>query len=149
MIKKLLLLDRGELDLLLGYLPSLIGVNGPHKPIKFFHASLPDFLLDHTRSGMSLIPAGLIHETLVKGYLHLLSHCASQISTLERKILIWEYSMAFANHSKRAILTAENMDPVYATFLSSMGIYWFYVFATIKALQRGVNMEIDHQPVLR
>jgi len=136
MIEKLLLLDRGELDLLLGYLPSLIGVNGPHKPIKFFHASLPEFLLDHTRSGMSLIPARSIHETLVKRYLDLLSLCASQINTPERKILISEYSTAFVNHLER---TAEDMDPVYAKFLSSREdvstLLRIYAFMSIQRTQ--------------
>ena len=134
MIEKLLLLDRGQLDLLLGYLPSLIGVNGPHKPIKFFHASLPDFLLDHTRSGMSLIPAGSIHE-----YLHLVSLCTSQTNTPERKILISEYSTAFANHLERTTLTAEDMDPIYTKFLSSMEdvstLLRIYAFMSIQRTQ--------------
>jgi hypothetical protein len=71
-IEKLLSLDTGRVDHLLDDLRSLISFNGRDQPMKFFHASLSDFLLDPKRSGKFHVAADFITEALAKGYLRLL-----------------------------------------------------------------------------
>lgn len=71
-IEKLLSLDTGRVDHLLDDLRSLIGFNARDQPMKFFHASFSDFLLDPKRSGKFHVAADYITEALAKGYLRLL-----------------------------------------------------------------------------
>ena len=71
MIEKLLSLHRGRLYLLLGDLKSLLNLDGPDVPIKLFHASLSEFLLDPTRSGEWFVNIRLAHERIAKGSLKL------------------------------------------------------------------------------
>jgi hypothetical protein len=71
MIETLLSLPSGRLYLLLSDLKSLINLGGPDEPIKFFHASLSDFLLDGARSGEWRVDTRLAHEKIAEGWLKL------------------------------------------------------------------------------
>jgi len=73
MLEALLSLAKGSVYIILADLRSLISMDGGYsEPMKFFHASLSDFLLDSTRSGQFLVNLRMAHETLAKEYLRLI-----------------------------------------------------------------------------
>jgi hypothetical protein len=79
MLETLLSLAKGSVYILLADLRSLISMDGDYsEPMKFFHASLSDFLLDSTRSGKFLVSLRMAHETLAKEYLRLIPSASQQ-----------------------------------------------------------------------
>jgi hypothetical protein len=57
--------------LVLDQLRSVISSAGPDNPVKFWHASISDFLLDEERSKDFFVDIQRVHETLARGYLRL------------------------------------------------------------------------------
>ena len=57
--------------LVLEQLRSVISSADPHNPVKFWHASISDFLLDEERSQDFFVDIQWVHETLARGYLRL------------------------------------------------------------------------------
>ena len=58
--------------LVLDQLRSVISSGDPDSPVKFWHASISDFLLDEERSKDFFVDIQRVHETLARGYLRLL-----------------------------------------------------------------------------
>ncbi|PPR00280.1 hypothetical protein CVT26_009032 [Gymnopilus dilepis] len=71
-IELLLHLRPGDVQSWLSELRSLIVVEGDEDPIRFYHASLSDFLLDRRRSGVFYVNPSV-------SYLNLLVHCGRHI----------------------------------------------------------------------
>ena len=85
--------------LVLDQLRSVISSAGPDKPVKFWHASISDFLLDEERSKDFFMDIRRVHETLARGYLRLFqSRDPSSIHS------IWPFFF-FQQHYKRALLS--------------------------------------------
>lgn len=53
-------------------LESLLTVGGDNEEIRFFHASLSDYLFDRSRSGNFWIDAGMVYTDLAQQCLHVL-----------------------------------------------------------------------------
>ena len=69
MIARLLLFQPGDTQLILADLSSIVAVEDRHSPIRLYHASLNDFLLDQSRSGSLFVDLSKAHERLARGYL--------------------------------------------------------------------------------
>ncbi|KDR84223.1 hypothetical protein GALMADRAFT_702712 [Galerina marginata CBS 339.88] len=74
LLERLLHLDHGEVRHLLFDLESLLTVGRDDEGIRFFHASLSDFLFDKSRSGQLSIDAGSIYADLAR-------HCINHLPT--------------------------------------------------------------------
>jgi hypothetical protein len=70
-IEKFLALERGDVELFLGDLNSLVNI-GPEKRIDILHASLKDFLVDPARSKALWINPRARHTAFTRRFLHLL-----------------------------------------------------------------------------
>lgn len=82
-IEELLSLNHGDVRLTLRGLHSLLSVPGPNpqsngRYIHFFHASLPDFLRDRTRSSKYFIDANNRHDDLARCCLRILTELIPQ-----------------------------------------------------------------------
>ena len=65
-IERLLGLENGDVRYLLLDLESLLTIKDHHASIRFFHASLSDYLFDKSRSGKFWIDAGAVSATLIR-----------------------------------------------------------------------------------
>jgi len=81
LIESLLSLRKGEIFMILSDLHSIISVPSPDKrnsPLWLFHASLGDFLTDHSRSGDTFfLDSGVCHRNIVNRIVKLLMNPAS------------------------------------------------------------------------
>jgi hypothetical protein len=73
--------------------------SGPDDPIKFWHASISDFLLDEARSEEFFVDIRMVHETLARGYLRLFRTQRLDWFTTSSMFL------SFLEHYKRALLS--------------------------------------------
>ncbi len=71
MIDRLLLFQAGDTQLIITDLSSIVAVEDRHSPIRLYHASLKDFLLDRSRSGSLFVDLSKAHERLARGYLRI------------------------------------------------------------------------------
>ena len=85
--------------LVLDQLRSVISSAGPDNPIKFWHASISDFLLDKERSNDFFVDTQRVHETLARGYLHLFQSQGPDLHFYSMTFLF------FLEHYKRAPLS--------------------------------------------
>ena len=65
-IERLLGLENGDLRYLLLDLESLLTIDNDDAKIRFFHASLSDYLFDKSRSGEFWIDAGAVYSDLIR-----------------------------------------------------------------------------------
>jgi len=63
--------SQDRIILTLEQLRSVISSAGPDEPIKFWHASISDYLLDKTRSKQFFVDIRMAHEALARGYLRM------------------------------------------------------------------------------
>jgi hypothetical protein len=130
MMEKLLSLHRGRLYLLLGDLKSLMDLGGPDEPIKFFHASFSDFLLDPTRSGKWFVDTRLAHERIAKGWLRLFKaqYVGHKISGMEERFSVLRL---FVAHYK-AVAPSECLQKD----LETLDLFYFYKRHTTPILKK-------------
>lgn len=69
MIDRLLFFQPGDTQLILTDLLSIVAVEDRYSPVRLYHASLNDFLLDESRSGPLFVDLSKAHERLARGYL--------------------------------------------------------------------------------
>jgi hypothetical protein len=86
--------------LILEQLRSVISFTSSDEPIKFWHASISDFLLDQARSESFFVDARMAHETLARGYLHLFQVQPPACFLRSDP----DFFLLFLEHSKRALI---------------------------------------------
>lgn len=102
MLEALLSLAKGSVYIILADLRSLISMDGGYsEPMKFFHASLSDFLLDSTRSGQFVVNLRMAHETLAKEYLRLIQ--AQVNNPMVSAVELGEFLTTSLHHYKACI----------------------------------------------
>ncbi|KIM42298.1 hypothetical protein M413DRAFT_130574 [Hebeloma cylindrosporum] len=103
----------GVLDrvfLLLDQLRSLISSAGADDTVKFWHASISDFLLDKARSKHFFVHIPLVHEALARAYLRLFRGQGPQLFFGSSPDLF----VSFLEHYKRAPLSKELTEDLLA-----------------------------------
>ena len=100
-IATLLSVSTDRIFLVLDQLRSVISSAGPDNPIKFWHASTSDFLLDKERSKEFFVDIQRVHEIPARGYLRLFqSQGADLFFNLNP-----DFFLCFLEHYKRAPLS--------------------------------------------
>jgi hypothetical protein len=99
MIELLLPVSSGSVSLILEQLRSVIDSAGSDEPIKFWHASISDFLLDDARSKDFFVDIQMAHEALASGYLRLFQ------SDGPDHFMVSPFFSSFMEHYKKAVLS--------------------------------------------
>ncbi|KDR84244.1 hypothetical protein GALMADRAFT_111471 [Galerina marginata CBS 339.88] len=91
-LERLLNLEAGDIRHLLFDLESLLTIGSDDEPIRFFHASLGDYLFDSSRSGQFWIDAGRVYADLAH---YSMIHLTESKDWIELKQLFYENSFLF------------------------------------------------------
>ncbi|KDR84245.1 hypothetical protein GALMADRAFT_703397 [Galerina marginata CBS 339.88] len=100
-LERLLNLNPGDIRHLLFDLESLLTLGSDHEPIRFFHASLVDYLFDGSRSGQFWIDSGIVYADLAQ---HCIIHLPNSKKWIDFKRFFWTNSFLFFS---KATLTLE------------------------------------------
>jgi hypothetical protein len=133
-IEEFLSLKPGDVELYLGDLPSLVNI-GPNHQVSILHASLTDFLMDHTRSKGFWINPPARHTALA----HLCLQFLQCKGTQHRSSLglVWLCFDDTASHCKNGQITPElrndlinlSFDDIRDTFnITSRSDFYFFNF---------------------
>ncbi|KJA15943.1 hypothetical protein HYPSUDRAFT_1066508 [Hypholoma sublateritium FD-334 SS-4] len=120
MIDRLLFFQSGDTQLILADLLSIVAVEDRYSPIRLYHTSLNDFLLDKSRSGPLFVDLSKAHERLARGYLKIYQAEAGSAVDCRKSFSYFRKNFDIASLSADISNDIENMDffQIYHYFLA-------------------------------